>query len=149
MGHQGSSCKGIEWHMPRLGKMRESSEWGISILARPVTGFPTSLRSLFPRLGDGSLFSYWPDDLLNGETLHEEFPILFALARVHEAMVRECCDDMWYPIMQGVLSYQMVEDLLGMLTSMLHLKPMNRTQDGWEWEGISFSIQGVYMKIRD
>ena len=38
---------------------------------------------------------------------------------------------------------------LGDVEVLLHLKLVSWTQDGWEWGGTPFSVQGVKTKIRD
>ena len=94
---------------------------GASVFLRGLQQvFPQVHEHFFAKVGNNILFCGWLEDWLNRGTLCQEFPQLFALERDHEATIRECWDNTWKPILEGVQSDQRVEDLPGMQTSLLY-----------------------------
>ena len=111
-------------HRVLLHLPRESSVWCCQIT--PQGFFSTFEHSTPPRVPDPVKGDVHPGILSN--------PNLLCKRALKEERV--------------FLSDQMVEDLLGMLTSILYLKPVSETQDCWKCGGTLFSVL-VYNKIRD
>ena len=77
-----------------------------------------------------------------------KFSHLFAITWNALAIVWDCWDGVWNPILEGSLSYQRVEDLLNMHIALVHLQLLVTIRDNWEWGGLTFFVLGAYAKIK-
>ena len=91
------------------------------------------------KLGDGAHFRFWSDDWSGLGPLRDAFPRLSGLSVALEATVQQVWCNAWCPSLPDVMSDQRLEDLLGMQTTLAHLRPAEAVGNAWEWRGARFS----------
>ena len=79
------------------------------------------------KLGDGAHFRFWSDDWSGLGPLRDAFPRLYGLSVAQEATVQQA----WCPSLPNVISDQRLEDLLGMQTTLAHLRPAEAVGNAW------------------
>ena len=101
--------------------------------------FSQAQRMFQAKLGDGAHFRFWSDDWSGLGPLRDAFPRLYGLSVALEATVHQAWCNAWCPSLPNVISDQRLEDLLGMQTTLAHLRPAEAVGNAWEWRGGRFS----------